>query len=97
MKSIKNSIFLFVFITFQSICIAQNILAENKNENHPDGEEYVLLSPAGKVIKSFKGIKIYADSNLDIDTFERKSTEGLICGLDIKTNKMGYLSQATGE
>ncbi len=92
----KKTIILLLFITFQNVCNAQNILAENKNENHRDGEEYVLLSPTGKVIKSFKGIKIYEDSNYDGENFGRKSTEDLICGLDKKTNKMGYLSKVTG-
>lgn len=92
----KKLLILSVFITFQNVCNAQNILAENKNENHPDGEEYVLLSPTGKVIKSFKGIKMYPDINYDGEHYGRKSAEDLICALDIKTNKMGYLSKTTG-
>jgi hypothetical protein len=93
----KKILILLLFITFQNVCFAQNILAENKNENHRDGEEYVLLSPTGKIIKSFKGIKVYGNTNSGSVVSERKSTEDLICGLDIKTNKMGYLSTKTGE
>ena len=92
----KNILILLIVATFQSVCIGQNILAENKNANHPDGEEHVLLSPAGKVIKSFKGIKIYDINGADSKNDYRKSTEDLICALDIKTNKMGYLSKTTG-
>lgn len=91
----KNFLILYLFI-FQNLCNAQNILAENKNGNHPQGEEQVLVSPAGKVIKSFKGIKIYGNSNRYIGIYDRKSSEDLICALDIKTNKMGYLSKTTG-
>lgn len=92
----KKILILLLVTTFQNVCIAQNILAINKNENHRDGEEYVLLSPAGKVIKAFKGIKVYA-SNRYTDMSERKPTDDLICALEIKTNKMGYLSKKTGE
>jgi hypothetical protein len=96
-KMKKHLILLLVITLFHNSCIAQNIVAENKNENHRDGEEYVLLSPAGKVLKSFKGIKVYGNTNSGNVVSERKSTEDLICGLDIKTNKMGYLSTKTGE
>ncbi|HRA72305.1 MAG TPA: hypothetical protein PLB11_05730, partial [Flavobacterium sp.] len=92
----KKILILLLVTTFQSVCIGQNILAENKNANHPDGEEHVLLSPAGKVIKSFKDIKIYDINGADSKNDYRKSTEDLICALDIKTNKMGYLSKTTG-
>jgi hypothetical protein len=70
----KKILILLLFITFQNVCFAQNILAENKNENHRDGEEYVLLSPTGKVIKSFKGIKVYGNTNSGSVVSERKST-----------------------
>lgn len=93
----KKGVFLLLFILFQTICIAQNIIVENKNENHKDGLEYVLFSSSGKIIKSIKGIKIYDIGNFDTDAFERKSTEDLICALDIKTITMGYLSKVTGE
>ena len=92
----KNILILLLITTFHSVCIGQNILAENKNANHRDGEEHVLLSPAGKVIKSFKGIKIYDINGADSKNDYRKSTEDLICALDFKTNKMGYLSKTTG-
>jgi hypothetical protein len=92
----KNILILLLVTTFQSVCIGQNILAENKNANHTDGEEQVLLSPAGKIIKSFKGLKIYDINGADSKNDYRKSTEDLICALDLKTNKMGYLSKTTG-
>jgi hypothetical protein len=94
----KKTLILLLFITFQNICNAQNIIVENKNYYHPDGEEYMLLSPAGKVIKTFKSkeIKVYA-SNRYTDYSVRKPTDDLICALDVKTKKMGYLSKITGE
>jgi len=94
----KKILFVIAFITFQTAIMAQNILALNKNLYHPDGEEYVLLSPAGKVIKVFndKEIKVYPN-NRYTDYSERKPTEDLLCALDVKTQKMGYLSKKTGE
>jgi hypothetical protein len=93
----KKVLYLLIIIAFQNICISQNILVENKNENHKEGLEYVLLTPSGKIVKSITGIKIYDEGNYNTDTFERKSTEGLICAYDTITNKMGYLSATTGE
>lgn len=93
----KKILIILILNTFQNICFAQNILVVNKNENHKDGLEYVLLAPSGKIIKTITGIKVYDEGNYDTDVFKRKSTEGLICAFDTTTNKMGYLSATTGE
>lgn len=69
-----------------TICSAQNILVPNKNL-YNDEEEYVLISPTGKLIKSFKGLELYS----------QVISDGMIVAADLKTKKMGYLSAVTGE
>jgi hypothetical protein len=86
----KKSAFLLLFMAAITICSTQNvsnILLPNKNFYHADNEEYVLLSPTGKVIKPFKSVQIYGQILSD----------GMIVGKDLKTEKMGYLSAVTGE
>lgn len=83
----KKNALLFIALTAFTVCSAQNILLPNKNFYHEEGEEYVLLSPTGKVIKSFKGIRVYGQILSD----------GMIAAGDNKTEKMGYLSATTGE
>lgn len=75
-------------MAFSSFCTAQNVLIANNNFYNKE-EEYVLLSPAGKLIKSFQGI--------EIAMLHPYIVEGMICGRDAKTKKMGYLSAVTGE
>jgi WG containing repeat len=86
----KKSAFLLLFMAAITVCSAQNvsnILLPNKNFYHEAGEEYVLLSPTGKVIKSFKGLQV----------FGQILSDGMIAAEDLKTKKMGYLSAVTGE
>jgi hypothetical protein len=83
----KKNVLLLMLMAVITVCSAQNILLPNKNLYHADTEEYVLLSPTGKLIKSFKGIEIYGQILSD----------GMIAGRDKKTEKMGYLSAKTGE
>jgi hypothetical protein len=83
----KKAIFLLILMAAFTVCSAQNILLPNKNFYHEAGEEYVLLSPTGKVIKSFKGLQI----------FGQILSDGMIAAEDLKTKKMGYLSAVTGE
>jgi hypothetical protein len=83
----KKNVFLSIFMAAITVCSAQNVLIPNKNFYHEGGEEYVLLSPAGKVIKSFK----------DIQIFGHIISDGMIAAEDSKTKKMGYLSAVTGE
>lgn len=83
----KKATLLLLFMAAITVCSAQNILVPNKNFYHDDKEEYVLLSPTGKVIKSFKGMEITGQIMSD----------GMIAAMDVKTQKMGYLSAVTGE
>jgi hypothetical protein len=83
----KKITLLCLFMATITVCSAQNILLPNKNFYHADNEEYVLLSPTGKVIKSFKGLSIFGQDIAD----------GMIAAKDLKTEKMGYLSAVTGE
>jgi hypothetical protein len=83
----KKTIFLLMLMAAITVCSAQNILLPNKNFYHADNEEYVLLSPTGKLIKSFKGMGI----------FGQILSDGMIAAKDMKTEKMGYLSAVTGE
>jgi WG containing repeat len=83
----KKTTFLCLFMAAITVCSAQNILLPNKNFYHEAGEEYVLLSPTGKVIKSFKGLQV----------FGQILSDGMIAAEDLKTKKMGYLSAVTGE
>jgi WG containing repeat len=83
----KKSALLLLFMAAITVCSAQNILLPNKNLYHEAGEEYVLLSPTGKVIKSFKGLQV----------FGQILSDGMIAAEDLKTKKMGYLSAVTGE
>ena len=83
----KKSPLLLLFMAVVTVCSAQNILLPNKNFYHPDNEEYVLLSPTGKLIKAFKGVQIYGQILSD----------GMIAAKDLKTEKMGYFSAVTGE
>lgn len=82
----KKVIYLVLFIcAFTNLSKAQNVLALNKVGTADQDEEYVILSPVGKVIKVLSGvdIKIHA--------------ENLICAYEDKTRKMGYISMETGE
>ncbi len=75
----KKVIYLVLFIcAFTNLSKAQNVLALNKVGTADQDEEYVILSPVGKVIKVLSGvdIKIHA--------------ENLICAYEDKTRKMGY-------
>jgi hypothetical protein len=64
---------------------AQNFIVLNKNAYHKDGEEYVLISKEGKIIKSLKGMDYFGNS------------EDRIGFKDSKTRNKGYLSAITGE
>jgi hypothetical protein len=80
----KTTIILF-FLAINFCGFAQNILVSNRNQYHPDGEEDVLLSPTGKLIKSFSSVEIKGEA------------EGLICGVDKESKLLGFLSKETGE
>jgi hypothetical protein len=83
----KKAIFLLISMATITTCFAQNILLPNKNFYHPDGQEYVLLSPTGKVVKLFKGLEFS----------QQFIADGMIATRDTKTQKMGYVSAVTGE
>ncbi len=93
----KSLLFIILFFAFHTVMIGQNIFVVNKNENHHDGKELLLLSPTGKIIKVLKGIEIFENTNTSNDYCSRKSTDGLICALNSTTDKLGYLSLETGE
>jgi WG containing repeat len=82
MKKI-TALLLLVAITFCGF--AQNVLVTNRNLYHPDGEEDVLLSPTGKLIKSLSNVEVKGEA------------EGLICAVDKERKKLGFLSKETGE
>ena len=63
---------------------SQNILVENKTSNHPDGQEFILLSPTGKVVKNLKGIGIFPPIS-----------EGYIAAAEGSIR--GYMDATTGE
>jgi WG containing repeat len=81
----KKTTALLVLLAIAFCGFAQNILVTNRTQYHPDGEEDVLLSPTGKLIKSFSGIEI------------KNEADGLICGKDLESKKLGFLSKETGE
>lgn len=81
MKTLNLILFLF-FNTF--LIHSQNILVINKAHNHPDGMEYVLLSPTGKVVKDLKGI-----------TLSSGILDGYISAKE--GDNFGYIDAATGE
>jgi hypothetical protein len=82
MKKITTLIAFFLSI---AICKAQNLVILNNESTSTKEEETVLLSPTGKVIKTFTGIDI------------KLNAENMICAVDTKTKKLGYLSLVTGE
>ncbi len=65
---------------------AQNYLVLNKDLYQDGGEEFVLITPEGKVLKSFKDVGI-----------KTSISDGLIAAIDKETKKLGYLSAKTGE
>jgi hypothetical protein len=81
MKKIIILIVCFLRITF---CEAQNMVLLNNEATETKEEETVLLSPSGKILKTFTGIDI------------KMNSENMICAVDIKTKKLGYLSKLTG-
>ncbi|MEI6087776.1 MAG: WG repeat-containing protein [Bacteroidota bacterium] len=81
MKKIIILIVCFLRLTF---CEAQNMVLLNNESTGTKEEETVLLSPSGKVLKTFTGIDI------------KMKSEDMICAIDLKTKKLGYLSAVTG-
>lgn len=76
-----------LFLTAATISgFTQNFLIINKDLYQNGGEEYVLITPEGKVLKTFKDIGI-----------KTGIYEDMIAAVDKKTKKLGYLSAKTGE
>jgi WG containing repeat len=82
----KKIISILTLLTIAFGGFAQNYLVLNKDLYQEGGEEFVLITPEGKVIKSFKDVGI-----------KTSISEGLIAAIDKKTKKLGYLSAETGE
>jgi WG containing repeat len=76
---------LLVLLAIAFCGFAQNILVSNRTQYHPDGEEDVLLSPSGKLIRSLSNVEVKGEA------------EGLICAVDKESKKLGFLSKETGE
>lgn len=76
---------LLVLVAIAFCGFAQNILVSNRTQYHPDGEEDVLLSPTGKLIKSLSNVEVKGEA------------EGLICAVEKESKKLGFLSKETGE
>jgi hypothetical protein len=81
----KKIIILGVCFLHLTFCEAQNMVILNNEATESKPEETVLLSPAGKVLKTFTGIDI------------KTNAENMICAVDPKTKKLGYLSKVTGD
>lgn len=77
------TLFLFCSISIQNF--SQNTVVLNNEATKDKPEDYVLLSPSGKVLKTFVGLDI------------RMNAENMICAIDTKTKKLGYLSSITGD
>lgn len=82
MKKIIILIVCFLRLTF---CEAQNLVVLNNESTGDKEEESVLLSPTGKVLKTFSGIDM------------KLVAENMVCAMDTKTRKIGYLSLVTGD
>ncbi len=82
MKKITTLIVFFLSIAF---CKAQNLVVLNNESTGDKEEESVLLSPTGKVLKTFSGIDI------------KLVAENMVCAIDTKIRKLGYLSLVTGD
>lgn len=80
----KKIISILTLLTIAFGGFSQNIIVENKTSNHPDGQDYILLSPMGKVVKNLKGISIFPPIS-----------EGYIAAAE--GGIRGYIDVTTGE